>query len=104
MTVIDPELSIVISGRYPMSFITNEFSIYGETSICDDDSLASFLESSDTFSSHISITMLDMCNNFGVSLAQLTQIVSNNDEVNNRIDDSGNDRPLDDESTDGDHR
>ncbi|MCD7449919.1 hypothetical protein HAX54_002223 [Datura stramonium] len=58
MGVTDPELSVVISGQYPMSFMENEFPIYGETCICDDDSLASFFERPDTFSSHISITML----------------------------------------------
>ncbi|MCD9639398.1 hypothetical protein HAX54_023841 [Datura stramonium] len=60
MSVIDPELSVVIDGRYPMSFMENRFSIDGETRICDGDFLASFLESPDTFSSHISISMLDM--------------------------------------------
>ncbi|MCE2054979.1 hypothetical protein HAX54_041736 [Datura stramonium] len=63
MGVTDPELSVVISGRYPISFMANGFSIYSETRICDDDSLASFLESPDTFSSHISITMLDIQSN-----------------------------------------
>ncbi|MCD9643916.1 hypothetical protein HAX54_031801 [Datura stramonium] len=58
--VTDPELSIVISGRYPMSFMANGFPRYGETRICDVYSLVSFLESPDTFSSYISITMLDM--------------------------------------------
>ncbi|MCD7464671.1 hypothetical protein HAX54_053204 [Datura stramonium] len=60
MGISDPELFIVISGRYPMSFTTIEFPIYGETRIYDDDSLASFLESPNTFSNHISIPMLDI--------------------------------------------
>ncbi|MCD9558977.1 hypothetical protein HAX54_016686 [Datura stramonium] len=44
----------------------------------------------------------EWCNDFEGSLTQLAQVVSNNDEANDRIDESDSDRLLDDESTYGD--
>ncbi|MCD7464546.1 hypothetical protein HAX54_052963 [Datura stramonium] len=44
----------------------------------------------------------DKYNNFEGSLTQLTQIVSNNEASNDQMYESDSNRPLDDESTDGD--
>ena len=60
MAITDPNLSVVITGRYPTSITARGFPIYEETFISDDDSLSLFLRSPDIFSNHISIATLDM--------------------------------------------
>ncbi|XP_059277857.1 uncharacterized protein LOC132032059 [Lycium ferocissimum] len=60
MVITDPNLSVVITGRYPTSITARGFPIYEETLISDDDSLSLFLRSPDIFSNHISIATLDM--------------------------------------------
>lgn len=70
MAVSDPELKVVITGRYPNSFLANGFPIYGEAPIYDDGSLSSFLRSPEIFSNHIIITMLEMY----ATVERLTQV------------------------------
>ncbi|MCE2055035.1 hypothetical protein HAX54_041815, partial [Datura stramonium] len=60
MAISDPELTVVITGRCPNSFMANGFPIYGETPIYDDGSLSLFLRSPEIFNNHIIITMLEM--------------------------------------------
>ncbi|MCE5165678.1 hypothetical protein HAX54_011576 [Datura stramonium] len=61
------------------------------------------LDSNDGYTIPSNLTeSIDRCNDFEGLLTQLTQIVSNNDATNDRMDESDSDRPLDDKSTDGD--
>ncbi|KAF3638020.1 hypothetical protein FXO38_23457 [Capsicum annuum] len=60
MKVHDAELSILITGRYPISIMGNGHVIFEETQIWNDDSLSAFLRSPEIFCNQMRLAILDM--------------------------------------------